>query len=129
MLQNDDLLYPELSYKIVGCAFDVFREIGGDHREKIYQRAMSSALRRAGLKFVEQKKQTVHYHGENVGNGFSDLLVEDKIIVELKRGKNYFEKELEQLLDYLKTSKLQLGIIIRFTPNGARFKRVVNIAG
>ena len=126
-LERNDLLHPELSYKVVGCAFDVYREIGSGHLEKVYQNAMSKAFRNANLKFVEQVRYNVKYHNENVGYGFFDFLIEDKIIVELKRGKSYLDKEMDQVVEYLKMSNLQLGIIIRFTPEGAKFKRIINL--
>ncbi len=126
-LNRQDLLFPELSYKIIGCAYDVFNQIGPGHLEKIYQSAMSKALKNADLKVKEQVCHDVNYNGEKVGRGFFDFLVEDKIIIELKRGKFYFSKELSQITEYLKMSKLELGIIIRFTPDGIRTKRVVNI--
>ena len=127
-LERNDLLYPELSYKIVGCAFDVFKEIGPGHLEKVYQKALAIAFRNAGLSFIEQIRYDVKYHNEKVGYGFFDFLVERKIIIELKRGKISFKKEVDQVVDYLKSSNLQLGIIIRFTPEGAGFKRLVNLS-
>ncbi len=126
-LERNDLLYPELSYKIVGCAFEVFKEIGPGHLEKVYQRALAIAFRKAGLNFIEQIRYDVKFCDENVGFGFVDFLVEEKIIVELKRGKIYLKKEVDQVVDYLKKSDLSLGIIIRFTPEGARFKRLINL--
>jgi GxxExxY protein len=126
-LERNDLLYPELSYKIVGCAFEVFKEIGPGHLEKVYQRALAIAFRNAGLKFTEQIRYDVEFHNEKVGFGFFDFLVEEKIIVELKRGKTYINKETDQVIGYLKTSDLKLGIIIRFTPEGARCKRLINL--
>lgn len=126
-LERNDLLYPELSYKIVGCAFEVFKEIGPGHLEKIYQRALAIAFRKAGLNFIEQPRYDLNFQNERVGYGFLDFLVEEKIIVELKRGKTYLNKEVDQVVDYLKTSNLKLGIIIRFTSEGARFKRLINL--
>jgi GxxExxY protein len=126
-LERNDLLYPELSYKIIGCAFEVFKEIGPGHLEKVYQRALAIAFRNAGLSFIEQIRYDVKFHNEKVGYGFFDFQVEEKIIVELKRGKTYINKEVEQVVDYLKTSKLKLSIIIRFTPEGVRFKRLINL--
>ncbi|MDQ3110078.1 MAG: GxxExxY protein [Bacteroidota bacterium] len=126
-LERKDLLYPELSYRIVGCAFDVFKEIGPGHLEKTYQRALALSFRQAGISFTEQVRYDVKFHNEKAGYGFCDFLVEDKIIVELKRGKSFVNKEVDQVIDYLKKSNLQLGLIIRFTHEGARCKRLINL--
>ena len=126
-LERKDLLYPELSYKIVGCAFDVFNQIGTGLLEKNYQRALAAALRNSKLKFKEQVAHDLLFHEEKIGRGYFDFLVEEKIIIEIKRGKFYFGNELGQVSQYLKMSNLQLGIIIRFSQEGVRIKRVVNI--
>jgi GxxExxY protein len=129
MLQRENLLYRELSYEIVGCAFEVFRELGPGHPEKVYQRAMATVFRERKIKFTEQYPLFVNFKSEPIANRFADFLVEEKIIVELKRGRFSFQNELEQTKGYLEMSGLQLGIIIRFTQNGAQFRRVVNLPG
>jgi GxxExxY protein len=126
-LERQDLLYPDLSYKIIGCAFDVFNEIGPGHLEKVYQRAMAIALKNKNLNYREQAPHSVSFSGERIGRGYFDFLVEEKIVVEIKRGKFYLADELDQVTEYLKMSHQKLAIIIRFTPNGVRSKRVVNI--
>ena len=79
-LERNDLLYPELCYKVVGCAFDVFKEIGPGHLEKVYQRSLALAFNNAGIKFKEQIRYDVKYHNEKVGYGFFDFLIEDKLL-------------------------------------------------
>jgi GxxExxY protein len=128
IVQKNDLLYPELSYKIVGCAFDVYRKLGPGHLERIYQKALAQAFTKAGLKFVEQARHEVAIEGKSLGKGFFDFLVEDKVVVELKRGRFNSDEEIHQTLGYLTMSNLELAIIIRFTTEGAKYKRVVNIS-
>lgn len=84
-VHKKDLLFPELSYKIMGCAFEVFNEIGFGHPEKFYQRALAEALRKNGLPFTEQLYFPVKFNDKIVGKMFFDFLVEDKIIIELKK--------------------------------------------
>lgn len=127
-VHKKDLLYPELSYKIVGCAFEVFRKLGPGHLERIYQKALAQAFTKAGLKFIEQAKHQVVSEGELLGKGFFDFVVEDKIVVELKRGRFNSDDEIHQTFGYLTMSNLEFAILIRFTTEGARFKRIVNIA-
>ncbi|MBI3509986.1 MAG: GxxExxY protein [Bacteroidetes bacterium] len=125
-LLRKDLVYPELSYKIVGCAFEVFKALGPGLLEKSYQKALAVSLIANGLAFKEQMKYDMLFHGEKVATNYFDFLVEDKIVIELKRGKFDYPSELDQVLQYLKASGKLLGIIIRFTENGVQFKRIVN---
>ncbi|MEO5644275.1 MAG: GxxExxY protein [Bacteroidia bacterium] len=116
-LKRRDLLFPEISYTIMGCAFDVFNQIGPGHLEKVYQKAMAAALREKKLLFNEQVPHVLRFNGEKVGSGYFDFLVEEKIVVELKRGRFYLASDMEQVNEYLKMSNKKLGIIIRFTPD------------
>jgi GxxExxY protein len=126
-LERNDLLHPELSYKIIGCAFNVFKQLGSGHLEKIYQKALAIAFTKSNISFVEQLKKHVFFEGENLGYGKSDFLVENKIIVELKRGSYFNPDDFDQVKKYLASNKLQLGILIRFTPDKVLYKRVVHI--
>lgn len=124
---KQDLLHPELSYEIVGCAYKVLDELGKGHMEKVYQKALAVAFKLKGLQYKEQVHYSVKFENEIVGRGFLDFLVEDKIIVELKKEENFSKANIDQVLNYLKLSKLELGILINFTRDGLKFKRIVNI--
>ena len=123
---RNDLLYPELSFQIVGCAFDVFNKVGPGHKEKIYQSALSSAFEEKGLKCIQQLKREIIYNGKKIGYGFLDFLVEEKVVVEIKRGNHFSPADFEQLKGYLAGNNLQLGILIRFAADQVIFKRVVH---
>ena len=127
IIRKDDLLYPELSYDIIGCAYKVMDELGKGHMEKIYQKALAVAFKLKGLKYKEQVHYSIKFENEVVGKGFLDFLVEDKIIVELKKEENFSKANIDQVLNYLKMSSLELGILINFTHDGLKFKRIVNI--
>ncbi len=126
-LRRDDLIYPDLSYKIIGCAYDVFNELGFGHHEKFYQKALAIAFRKKGLAFKEQVYKALKFQDEIVGKLFFDFIVEDKIVVELKKSNFYSKINIEQVNEYLKTSKIQLALLINFTPNGIIYKRLLNI--
>lgn len=127
VLRRNDLVYPELSYEIIGCAYEVFDELGPGHSEKIYQKALAIALRRRNIEYKEQVYYALRFKDEIVGKGFLDFAVESKVIVELKKNGHFSKTHLEQVLDYLKKSKLKLAILINFTKEGVKYKRVVNI--
>lgn len=126
MLQREDLIYPELSYKLVGLAYNVFNELGHGHLEKIYQKAYAKELKEAGIVFKEQAPYQVIYKEEIIGNNFLDFLIEEKVIIELKRSDFYSKKYIDQVSNYIKVSNLKLAILINFTSNGVRIKRIVN---
>ncbi len=126
MIQKQDLIYPELSYKLVGLAYDVFNELGHGHLEKIYQKAYAKELKEAGIIFKEQAPYQVIYKEEIIGNNFLDFLIEEKVIIELKRSDFYSKKYIDQVSNYIKVSNLRLAILINFTSNGVRIKRIVN---
>ncbi len=126
-LRRDDIVYPELSYEIIGCAFEVFDTLGPGHSEKIYQKAMAVAFRKRNILFKEQLYYALRFMDEIVGKGFLDFEIDSKIVVELKKGGYFSKTNLEQVLDYLKKSKLKLGILINFSQEGVKYKRILNI--
>ncbi len=121
-----DLLFPELSYEIVGCAYEVFNEIGGGHKEKTYQNAMRIALSAKGIKFTEQLYYPVLFKSSVVEKGFFDFFVEDKIVVELKSLGRFTKGDFDQVNNYLNNSGIKLALLITFGQDEVRIKRMVN---
>lgn len=121
------IIYPELSFKIVGCLFDVFKELGFGHREKFYQQALKQEFIARKLKYKEQVVVDLNYKGTKIGKNLLDFLIEDKVVLEIKANSCYHKKDFEQIKDYLKLSGLQLGILANFTPNGVKQFRILNI--
>lgn len=128
VVRRDDLVYPELSYKLVGYAYEVFDELGPGHSEKIYQRSYAVMLRRNDHQFQEQVYYPVRFKDEIISKGFLDFKVEEKVIVELKKDDRFSKTHIEQVLDYIKRSNLKLALLINFTKEGVKFKRIVNIS-
>jgi GxxExxY protein len=126
VLERKDLLYPELSYQIIGCAYDVFNEIGGGHKEIVYRKAMAVALKAKGLKYTEELYYPVKFKDVVVGKNFFDFYVEDKIVVELKSARGFTKSNYDQALNYLNASKMKLALLISFGTTEVRCKRVVN---
>jgi len=121
-----DLLYPELSYKIIGALFEVFNKLGQGYLEKYYQRAIAISLKESGLKFKEQVYAPLIFKDVKIGKCFFDFLVEDKIVLELKTGDRFSKKDIGQIHSYLKVNNLQLGLLVNFTSQGVKFKRIIN---
>ena len=123
----DKVIYKELSYNIVGSVFEVFKELGYGFKEKYYEDAIAKEFSRRNIKYERQIPYKLMYKGEIIGMYRFDFLVEDKIIVELKQGDYYSKNNITQTLQYLKTSKLKLAILVNITNNGVKFKRILNI--
>ena len=122
-----DIIHAALSYKIVGCAFEVFKQIGANHLEKIYQRALAKVFKQEQIEFKEQFPCSVMMNGEKLGNFYLDFLINGEVVVELKRQKYFSKSDIEQTKNYLRVMNLKLGILINFSSEGVRFMRVVNI--
>ncbi|MBI2270902.1 MAG: GxxExxY protein [Bacteroidetes bacterium] len=107
--------------------FEVSNELGGNMLEKLYQKAIASILKREGINFKEEVEVKLNFGDKVIANGYLDFLIEDKIILEIKRGDRFMKTNIDQLNSYLKMTNLQLGILVNFTSKGLLFKRIVNI--
>lgn len=120
-----DLVYKELSYKIVGILFNVYNELGGGYQEKYYQKAIALELSRAGIKFREQVPVALSYGGKSIGKYFLDFVIEDKIVLEIKIAPRFYARDIKQVLAYLKASGLLLGILAAINKGEIKFKRIL----
>jgi GxxExxY protein len=126
-LIRKDLIYPELSYEITGVLFSVFKELGPGHKEKYYQNAIYNALIKKGYHVQRELYIPLLYQGEKVGSYYLDFLINDKIVLEIKKGDIFKKNSIDQILQYLKTTNLSLGILAQFTSSGVKTKRILNI--
>ena len=125
--KRDDLVFPDLSFKIVGLAFEVYNELGAGHLEKVYQAAMAKQLKDNQIPFTKEIYFPLVFKEEKISKNYFDFLIDEKIIVDLKRSDQFAKKHFDQLNHYLRISNLKLGLLISFTQQGVRFKRVVNL--
>ena len=126
-LIRDDLIYPDLSYAVVGILFNVSNNLSFGHKEKFYEKAVAKELKESNLEFKEQLPAKILYKGEPIGIYYFDFLIENKIILEIKVKNHFSAKDIDQLYSYLKAKKIKLGILAYFGKNGIRFKRVINV--
>ena len=109
------LLYEEISDKILKSFYTVYNKLGYGFLEKVYENALLLELRKSGLNCTKQVPIEVYYEGVSVGNYFADILVEDKIIIELKAGDGILIEEHElQLINYLKATDKEIGLLLFF---------------
>jgi GxxExxY protein len=104
-----------LSYKIIGLAIEVHRQLGAGLLESAYQECLFYEIKRAGLKVEKEKYLPIVYKEIEINQGYRiDLLVEDKLIIELKTVDNYTSVHFAQILTYLKLGKYPLGLLINY---------------
>jgi GxxExxY protein len=115
-----------LTEKIISACFNVHKKLGPGFNERIYQNALKIALEKLLLKYTSEKNFSVEYEGKLVGNFRSDIIVEDKVVVEIKALSGLIPKIFEyQLLSYLKISGLKVGLLVNFGNERCKVRRFV----
>jgi len=115
----------DITYKIRAAIFEVNRVLGYGFLEKIYENALLIELKKRGFNAEGQVPINVEYKGELVGEYFADIVVEDKVILELKAVESLQKIHEAQLLNYLKATKYKIGLLVNFTHPKAEIKRFV----
>jgi len=121
-----ELIYPELSYKIIGILFKVHSKLGGKYQEKYYQRAVALGLKEEGLSYKKEIAVDLTFNDEKIGKYFLDFLIEDKVILELKATPRFNKEDFRQVMAYLKAKNLKLGILANFRGDKLIYKRILN---
>jgi len=112
-----------LTEQIIGLAMKVHRVLGPGFLESVYRKALLLELRSAGTKAEEEKRISVFYEGQSVGDFAADVLVEDKVIVELKAVESLSKAHEVQTVNYLTATGLDIGLLINFGSERLQFKR------
>lgn len=115
-----------LARRIIGCSFEVAKNLKYGYLEKVYENAMAYELKKIGIKAQQQYPIQVHYKEIVAGEYIVDLLVEEKILVELKTTSGIDNAHIAQCLNYLTATDLRLGLLINFGESKVEFKRLVN---
>ena len=115
----------ELTYRVVGCAMAVLNELGHGLREKTYERALCVQFRHRGISFEVQHAYPVFYRGEHIDDYIPDLEVEGRLVVEVKTVESIVEEHIGQVLNYLRITGLEAGVILNFKHPKLQWKKVV----
>ena len=124
-MQTDKLLHKELTYKIIGTLYKVHGCLGCGFPERIYQRAIEIELRKAGMVFAMEKEIDIVYDGQNIGKHRLDIVVENKVILELKATDRLPKIFREQLISQLKASSYEVGLLVNFGTPKLQYVRLV----
>lgn len=121
-----DLIYPDLSYQLMGILFRVHRKLGNSYQEKYYQRAVGIELKREKISYKREFLVKLEYGNENIGRYFLDFVIDERVALELKTVPFLRQQYLKQVLAYLDAANLKLGIVANFRTNRLTYKRLVN---
>ncbi len=125
-LSDDKVFYKDLSYEIIGLAMEVHRELGCGFLEKVYENALLYLLRENGIKAEQQFPLQVIFRDNIVGEYFADIVVEDKIIIELKACEKILDIHKAQVVNYLKATGKKLGLLMNFGKRSFEHERLIN---
>jgi GxxExxY protein len=115
----------ELSYRIRGCVFEVFQRLGHGFAEKVYENALMAEFILQGIHARNQVCLPVIYKGTSVGDFFADIIVENRVVLELKSQTKLSGVHETQLLNYLRAGNYHIGMLVNFTYPKAEIKRLV----
>lgn len=121
--QAERLKYSDITQSVIGCAFEVSNELGAGFLESVYERALLLALVQQGLSVQSQHPIRVMFRGHSVGDFYADLLVEGKVIVELKAVKAIAPEHQAQIINYLNATGIEVGLLINFGNPRLEYRR------
>lgn len=111
---NRILLYKDLTDKIIRCFYNVFDELGNGFLESVYEKSLLIELKENNLSTIRQKQINVYYKNNLVGEYKSDIIIENKILIEIKAVSKLIPDHEAQLINYLKATKLKIGLLVNF---------------
>ena len=122
---NDKVLFKEESYKIIGAAMEVHRQLGCGFIEAVYQEALEKEFQLRGIPYEREKELNITYKGETLSKTFkADFVCYGKIIIELKSVRELMDEHFAQIYNYLRASSLDLGLLINFGEASLEYHRV-----
>ena len=121
---EEDFLFKKETDKIISTFYEVYNSLGYGFLERVYQNALFLELKRRGFHCEAQKQIKVYFKGQEVGEYFADILVNDSIILELKACAHICHEHELQLINYLKATGLQIGLLINFGQEELQVRRL-----
>ena len=121
---NEQFRHAELTGAIIGCFYDVYNELGFGFIESVYEKSLCIALQAKGFEALRQVAIPVWFRGNQVGDFDADVMVNRLVLLELKTARAIEDAHLGQLMNYLKATEIEVGLLLNFGPK-AEFKRVV----
>lgn len=117
--------FKDKTEKLIGYSFDIFKQIGGKHPEKFYQNAFENKLKNNGINYKRENYCKLEVDGKRIGYIKMDFLIGNTIVVELKVREELYNKDIAQMLSYMRLKNITIGLILLFTSNGVKPKRYI----
>ena len=125
MNEDKSIIHKELSYKIIELALEVHNELGCGFLEKVYENAMMTLFDREKIPARQQAPANVYFQGKVIGQYFADILVDSKVMLELKTVDAITNVHIAQILNYLRATGIKLGLVLNFAKPKFEYKRLV----
>jgi len=116
--------HADLTRKFIGAFFKVYNTLGYGFSEKVYENSLALELKKLGLKVAQQQQIMVYYEGIEVGKYFADIVVNDLVMLELKATRQLLSDHEAQLLNYLKATSIEVGLLLNFGPKAETKRKV-----
>ena len=113
-MEKENYMHSDLTEKIIKAFYKVYNTLGYGFLEKVYENAMSIELKKAGLMHSKQYPVDVYYDEKHVGSYFADIIVEERVIIELKAAEGLCEEHEAQLINYLRATDIEVGLLLNF---------------
>jgi GxxExxY protein len=120
-----EFIHGELSYRVIGILYKIYNTMGSGFQEKYYQKAIRKVLEKERIPFLEQVRMDIDVEGANIGRYYIDFVVDHKIALEIKAKSFFSQRDIRQLLGYLKKSGLEVGLLAAFSSEGLKIKRLL----
>lgn len=124
-MSTDKILHQEITEKIIKGFYSVYNTLGHGFLEKVYENAFAIELRKLGLHAEQQKKIEVFYDSQRVGEYYADILVDELVILELKAADAIAPEHEAQIINYLKATKIEVGLLFNFGPKPQFIRRIL----
>ncbi len=124
-MSTDKILHQEITEKIIKGFYTVYNTLGHGFLEKVYENALAMELRKLGLQAEQQKKIEVFYDGQLIGEYYADILVDGLVILELKTTDAITPGHEAQIINYLKATKIEVGLLFNFGPKPQFIRRIL----
>ena len=125
-VKEADIIYKELTYQIIGSAMEVHKVLGNGFLEKVYENALFYEMKSKGMDIKAQQPIEITYKGQVVGNYVTDLIVNDRVIIELKAVERLTEVHEAQTINYLMATKYPIALLINFGAKSLEYKRFIH---
>ena len=118
------LLHKEITERIIEACYEIANELGAGFLESVYEKALLVALGEKGIDAASQVPMAVSFRGQNVGEFFADIIVESKVVVEVKAVKRLLPEHSAQVINYLKATGMDVGLLVNFGGPKVEIKRM-----